>query len=49
MASSSVWTTKQKKKFENALAIYDKDNPRSVAELGQGSGRKNSGRSEKAQ
>ncbi|TKY57715.1 RADIALIS 1 [Spatholobus suberectus] len=27
MASSSVWTTKQNKKFENALAIYDKDTP----------------------
>jgi len=27
MASSSVWTTKQNKKFENALAIYDKDSP----------------------
>ncbi len=27
MASSSAWTTKQNKKFENALAIYDKDTP----------------------
>lgn len=27
MASSSTWTTKQNKKFENALAIYDKDTP----------------------
>ncbi|CAJ1972441.1 unnamed protein product [Sphenostylis stenocarpa] len=27
MASGSVWTTKQNKKFENALAIYDKDTP----------------------
>lgn len=27
MASSSVWTAKQNKKFENALAIYDKDTP----------------------
>ncbi|WVY90823.1 hypothetical protein V8G54_036337 [Vigna mungo] len=27
MASNSVWTTKQNKKFENALAIYDKDTP----------------------
>ncbi|RDX89883.1 Protein RADIALIS-like 6, partial [Mucuna pruriens] len=27
MASSSSWTTKQNKKFENALAIYDKDTP----------------------
>ncbi|XP_019436916.1 PREDICTED: protein RADIALIS-like 4 [Lupinus angustifolius] len=27
MASNSGWTTKQNKKFENALAIYDKDTP----------------------
>lgn len=27
MASNSSWTTKQNKKFENALAIYDKDTP----------------------
>jgi hypothetical protein len=27
MASSSAWTTKQNKRFENALAIYDKDTP----------------------
>ncbi|KAJ0085980.1 hypothetical protein Patl1_09146 [Pistacia atlantica] len=27
MASSSTWTTKQNKLFENALAIYDKDTP----------------------
>ncbi|KAL5126892.1 Protein RADIALIS-like 1 [Glycine soja] len=27
MASSSAWTTKQNKKFENALAIYDRDTP----------------------
>nr|KYP51310.1 DnaJ isogeny subfamily C member 2 [Cajanus cajan] len=27
MASSSAWTSKQNKKFENALAIYDKDTP----------------------
>ncbi|GLU04445.1 hypothetical protein SLE2022_215910 [Rubroshorea leprosula] len=27
MASSSNWTPKQNKLFENALAIYDKDTP----------------------
>ncbi|OAY50728.1 protein RADIALIS-like 3 isoform X2 [Manihot esculenta] len=27
MASSSSWTPKQNKLFENALAIYDKDTP----------------------
>ncbi|KAK7310432.1 hypothetical protein RJT34_07960 [Clitoria ternatea] len=27
MASSSAWTTKQNKMFENALAIYNKDTP----------------------
>ncbi|XP_074573311.1 protein RADIALIS-like 2 [Curcuma longa] len=27
MASSSSWTTKQNKKFEKALAVYDKDTP----------------------
>ncbi|GMI96802.1 RADIALIS-LIKE SANT/MYB 3, RAD-like 6 [Hibiscus trionum] len=27
MASSSSWTAKQNKLFENALAIYDKDTP----------------------
>ncbi|KAK7310909.1 hypothetical protein RJT34_08698 [Clitoria ternatea] len=27
MASSSVWTAKQNKRFENALAILDKDTP----------------------
>lgn len=27
MASSSAWTTKQNKKFENALAIYDRETP----------------------
>ena len=27
MASSSAWTSKQNKRFENALAIYDKDTP----------------------
>ncbi|XP_010539897.1 PREDICTED: protein RADIALIS-like 5 [Tarenaya hassleriana] len=25
--SSSTWTTKQNKKFEKALAVYDKDTP----------------------
>nr|GMD03364.1 protein RADIALIS-like 3 [Ipomoea batatas]GME06126.1 protein RADIALIS-like 3 [Ipomoea batatas]GME19067.1 protein RADIALIS-like 3 [Ipomoea batatas]GME19068.1 protein RADIALIS-like 3 [Ipomoea batatas] len=27
MASSSAWTAKQNKRFENALAVYDKDTP----------------------
>ncbi|KAK9270450.1 hypothetical protein L1049_026030 [Liquidambar formosana] len=27
MGSSSTWTPKQNKLFENALAIYDKDTP----------------------
>ncbi|KAI4352692.1 hypothetical protein L6164_006916 [Bauhinia variegata] len=27
MASSSAWTAKQNKMFENALATYDKDSP----------------------
>lgn len=27
MGSSSSWTAKQNKMFENALAIYDKDTP----------------------
>ncbi|XP_009791349.1 protein RADIALIS-like 4 [Nicotiana tabacum] len=27
MASNSTWTPQQNKKFENALAIYDKDTP----------------------
>ncbi|KAE9586163.1 putative transcription factor MYB/SANT family [Lupinus albus] len=26
-SNSSSWTTKQNKKFENALAVYDKDTP----------------------
>ncbi|GMH17502.1 hypothetical protein Nepgr_019343 [Nepenthes gracilis] len=27
MASNSKWTAKQNKKFENALAVYDKETP----------------------
>ncbi|KAL1353711.1 protein RADIALIS-like 4 [Arachis duranensis] len=27
MASSSAWTSKQNKRFENALAVFDKDTP----------------------